>query len=150
MAIATPLRGHVEYKPAHSHATSLLYRFKIYSKYCSGSLQKRLLSCFSTNKFGKVLAICNSCRTTQAERSNKWKSLQELDPNHPSKRHVTGRKTITTTPRLPQSRANPPSILEPGAIAPGVLESRVNPPAPVEWRPDPPSVLNTRKWQRTK
>jgi hypothetical protein len=105
------------------------------SKYCSGCLQKRLLSCFPTNKSGKVLATCNSCRATQANRNTKRKALQELDPNLPSKRRVTGPKTTTTTP----------SILEPRPIAPTVLESRPNPnpPAPLESRPNPPSVLET-------
>jgi hypothetical protein len=115
--------------------------FKMDSKYCSGCLQKRLPSSFPTNKSGKVLATCNSCR---AKRSNKRKALLELDPNLPSKRRVSGQKTTTTTPNIPQSRPNPPCILEPCPIAPSVLKSHPNPPAPLESRPNPPSVLETR------
>jgi hypothetical protein len=131
-------------RPFNSCILYLLYTFKMDSKYCSGCLQKRLLSSFPTNKSGKVLATCNSCRATQAKRSNKRKALLELDPNLPSKRRVSGPKTTTTTPSIPQSRPNPPRILEPRPIAPSVVESPPNPPAPLESRPNPPSVLETR------
>src|ERR1700755_196487 len=113
----------------------LLYMFKMDSKYCSSCHQKRLLSCFPTNKSGKVLATCNSCRTSQAKSNTKRKALQELDPNLPSKRRDTGPKRTTATPSIPQSRLYPAAPLESRPIPRIELEPRPNPPAPLESGP---------------
>jgi ssDNA-binding Zn-finger/Zn-ribbon topoisomerase 1 len=107
--------------------------FKMDSKYCSGYHQKRLLSCFPTNKSGKVLATCNSCRTSQAKYNTKRKALQLLHPNLPSKRRDIGPKITTATPSIPQTRPNPPAPIESGLTPRIELEPRLNP-APQEPR----------------
>jgi hypothetical protein len=107
------------------------------SKYCSSCLQKRLLSCFSATSTGKVLSTCNSCRT---KGNKKRKALQELDPNLPSKRHVTRPKTTTITPGTPQLRPNPPSLLEPRPVAPSIPQLRPNPPSLLRPHPIAPGV----------
>src|ERR1700722_16588827 len=111
------------------------------SKYCSSCLQKRLLSCFSATSTGKVLSTCNSCRT---KGNKKRKALQELDPNLPSKRHVTRPKKTTITPGTPQLRPNPSSLHEPRPITPSIPKLRPNPPRLLEPRPVAPSIPQLR------
>jgi hypothetical protein len=99
------------------------------------------------DKSGKVLATCNSCRATQAKRNNKRKALQELDPNVPSKKRVTGPEKATATLSIPQLRPNPPRILEPRPIAPTLLEPRPISPGPTELesRPNLPILLESEQ-----
>jgi hypothetical protein len=127
----------------------ILHIFQMDSKYCSGCIQKLLLSSIPRNASGKVLATCISCRVSTAKSNKKRKALQELDPNLPSKRRATGPKRAIPTPSVLKPRPNPPSILEPRPIAPGRLESRpiphnilqsYNPPSVLEARPNPTGV----------
>jgi hypothetical protein len=98
-------------------------------------------SCFSATSTGKVLSTCNSCRT---KGNKKRKALQELDPNLPSKRHVTRPKTTTITPGTPKLRPYPPGLLEPRPVAPSIPKLRPNPPSLLEQRPVAPSVAQLR------
>src|SRR5271155_6271851 len=127
------------------------------SKYCSGCLQKCLLSSFladaSANPGSKVFATCILCRDRRSK--TKRKALQPLDPNIQAKRRVP-------RPTKAPTRLNP-SILPPNPVeAPPVpaetgleelpqaetLEPSIAPPVPAKTRPEatipPPNPPESR------
>src|SRR5271163_1666287 len=80
------------------------------SKYCSGCLQKLLLSSFladaSANPGSKVFATCTPCRDRRSK--TKRKALQPLDPNVPSKRRARGPPKALARPEPVIAPPNPP------------------------------------------
>jgi len=121
------------------------------SKYCSGCLQKLLLSSFladaSANPGSKVFATCIPCRDRRRSKT-KRKALQPLDPNRQAKRRVPQpTRPNPSIPPLNPVESHPEATIPPPNPPESRLGANIPIPTPPPVQPQTPGFLPADQWQ---